>query len=114
MAGDASGDRREGDDRTRDRPAEPTDERTTVRNVRGATDAGSASDGDRIPIDLSSDAARDGERRTHDESEDDPYGPEPSSTPIEPGDPALENVLFVVLGAAAMLLVLVRVVSLPF
>ncbi|NKE34484.1 hypothetical protein GWG54_01375 [Natronococcus sp. JC468] len=106
MAGDASGDRREGDDRTRDRPAEPTDERTTVRNVRGAADASSATDGDRIPIDLSSDRA--------DESEDDPYAPEPSSTPIEPGDPALENVLFVVLGAAAMLLVLVRVVSLPF
>lgn len=38
--------------------------------------------------------------------------PEASSTIIEAGTPTLENALFVVLGAIAMLLVIVRLVSL--
>ncbi|SIR96001.1 DUF7312 domain-containing protein [Natronorubrum thiooxidans] len=68
-------------------------------------------DGDeyRIPLDLS-ETPNEGET---DATEDDPYGPEPSSTPIEPGEPALENVLFVFLGAVAMVLVIFRVVSIP-
>ncbi|MFU8869150.1 hypothetical protein [Natronococcus sp.] len=114
MAGDASGDRR--DDGTREQPtAGSTDERETVRNVRDTTDVEPirGDDRDRIPIDLSSydSAATDAGEN---EDEDDPYGPEPSSTPIERGDPDLENAIFVVLGAIAMLLVIARVVSLPF
>ncbi|ARS89143.1 DUF7312 domain-containing protein [Natrarchaeobaculum aegyptiacum] len=68
-------------------------------------------DADRIRIDLSSDdSVGGGGESSHD---DDPRAPEPSSTPIEAGDPSLENVLFVILGAVAMILVIVRFVSLP-
>ncbi|AGB36475.1 DUF7312 domain-containing protein [Natronococcus occultus] len=114
MAGDASGDRHEGDDGTRERSASGSaDEHTTVRNVR---DTARATDDDRIPIDLSSydaGAGADGTTETEDE-EDDPYAPEPSSTPIHPGTPSLESAVFVLLGAVAMLLVIARVVSLVF
>ncbi|WP_255194383.1 DUF7312 domain-containing protein [Natronobeatus ordinarius] len=66
---------------------------------------------ERIPIDLA-DRPR-GDEAVDDDS--DPYGPEPSSTPVEPGDPSLENAIFVFLGAVLMLLVIVRLVSLlPF
>lgn len=42
---------------------------------------------------------------------DDPYAPEPSSTPIERGDPTLENAVFVLIGAVAMMLVIFRMAS---
>ncbi|WP_440769834.1 DUF7312 domain-containing protein [Natronorubrum sp. DTA28] len=67
----------------------------------------------RVPLDLSGGpdedepAADEGE----DADEDDPYAPEPSSTPIEPGEPTLENILFVVLGAVAMVLVMFQLAS---
>lgn len=62
-------------------------------------DAGS----ERIPIDADRSAL---------ESEPEPPAPEASSTIIEAGTPTLENAVFVVLGAIAMLLVIVRLVSL--
>ncbi|MDG5817540.1 hypothetical protein [Natronococcus sp. A-GB7] len=121
MAGDAPGDRREGNDGTREQPtAGSTDERTTVRNVRDTTEAAPVRSGDRdrIPIDLSSYDSADADTDAGDgeggDEADDPYAPEPSSTPIERGEPSLENAVFVVLGAIAMLLVIARVVSLPF
>ena len=117
MAGDASGDRREGDDRTRERQTTgSTDEHTTVRNVRDTADVAPATDDDRIPIDLSSyddGVGADGTTESEDD-EDDPYAPEPSSTPIDRGNPSLESAVFVLLGAVAMLLVIARVVSLVF
>ena len=70
----------------------------------------------RIPIDI--DGIHEDDRtnsRTDDaanENDVDPYGPEPSSTPIEAGDPSLENALFVLLGAILMLAVVARLVSL--
>ncbi|WP_121742188.1 DUF7312 domain-containing protein [Natronorubrum halophilum] len=66
-------------------------------------------DGYRIPLDLSG-----ADDETDDADTDDSYAPEPSSTPIEPGDPALENVLFVFLGAVVMILVIFRTISIPF
>lgn len=63
---------------------------------------------DRIPIDLS--GGSDDRDTDDDAAEDDEYGPEASSTPIEGGDPDLENALFVLLGAVAMMLVIVRLV----
>ncbi|SEW21763.1 DUF7312 domain-containing protein [Natrinema salifodinae] len=71
-------------------------------------------DGDRnrIPIDLS--GSRDDDSDETDETgTEGEYVPEDSSTPIEPGDPDLENALFVLLGAVAMVLVLVRLVMIP-
>jgi len=67
---------------------------------------------DRIPIDLS---ASDDEDDSDDAvaTESDGYTPEASSTPIEPGDPDLENALFVLLGAVAMVLVIARLLMLP-
>ncbi|PGF15572.1 hypothetical protein CP556_05175 [Natrinema sp. CBA1119] len=64
---------------------------------------------DRIPIDLSG-GSDDRDTDEADAFEDDEYGPEASSTPIEGGDPDLENALFVLLGAVAMMLVIVRLV----
>ncbi|ELZ07421.1 DUF7312 domain-containing protein [Natrialba aegyptia] len=72
---------------------------------------------ERIPIDLSArgtDAEnRDDERHTGDDA-DDPYAPEPSSAPVESGDPSLEHIIFVALGAVATILVLARVVLVTF
>lgn len=67
-------------------------------------------DDDRIPLDLSdsSDAADGDGTDAADE-----YTPESNSTPIEPGDPDVESALFVLLGAIAMVLVLVRLVMIP-
>ncbi|WP_408957303.1 hypothetical protein [Natrinema sp. 74] len=65
---------------------------------------------DRIPIDLSDSSETDEPTETDDGDE---YVPEANSTPIEPGDPDLENVLFVILGAIAMVLVFVRLISIP-
>ncbi|QLK24908.1 hypothetical protein HYG81_12400 [Natrinema zhouii] len=63
---------------------------------------------DRIPIDLSGSDDRDADE--DEATEDDEYGPEASSTPIEGGNPDLENALFVLLGAVAMMLVIARLV----
>lgn len=69
---------------------------------------------ERIPIDTDRSAidtdqsAIDADRSATDA----PPAPEASSTIIEAGTPTLENALFVVLGAIAMLLVIVRLVSL--
>jgi len=68
-----------------------------------------ADENGRIPIDLS--GASDGDDATATESDE--YTPEASSTPIEPGEPDLENALFVLLGAIAMVLVIARLLMLP-
>ncbi|MFC4246822.1 hypothetical protein ACFOZ7_07385 [Natribaculum luteum] len=44
--------------------------------------------------------------------EGDSFGPEPNSTPVEPGDPTLENATFVLLGAISMVLVMLRLAAL--
>lgn len=112
MAGDASGDRRDESESTGG-PREPpatgsTGEETTGPNGNAADARDRTADGDRIPLDLSgSGPDEDGE------DEDDSYAPEPSSTPIERGDPTLENAVFVVLGALAMILVIARMVAIP-
>ncbi|ELY44353.1 DUF7312 domain-containing protein [Natronorubrum sulfidifaciens] len=95
-------DEREFDDRT------GHDGRISVDTSRSSTEVGGPDDEYRIPLDLSETSDDD-----PDDAEADPYGPEPSSTPVEAGDPELENVLFVVLGALAMLLVIFQVVSIP-
>ncbi|WP_254767291.1 DUF7312 domain-containing protein [Salinilacihabitans rarus] len=38
----------------------------------------------------------------------DPYAPEPSSAPVEPEEPTLENAIFVLLGVFGTVLVLLR------
>ncbi|THE66448.1 hypothetical protein D8Y22_02505 [Salinadaptatus halalkaliphilus] len=81
---------------TAEEPADPESE--------SMTDDGS----DRITLDLRPEADDES-----DAAEDDPHAPEPSSTPIEAGNPDLEHVLFVVLGAIAMVLVLVQLVTIP-
>ncbi|ELY71373.1 DUF7312 domain-containing protein [Natrinema versiforme] len=108
MADDPSGNDttdRWGEPSATDPDAEPTTEASE-------TNEGDSSDGDwdRIPLDLS-----DSSDESDDEAatDDDEYAPEASSTPIESGDPDLENALFVVLGAIAMVLVLVRLLSVP-
>lgn len=104
-----SSDRRE---HRRGADRDPTEHRDRPDRVDGEDDAVADDDEYRIPLDLSRDDAT-GDDLDSDADEDDPYGPEPSSTPIEPGDPDLENVIFVFLGAVAMALVLFRIVSLP-
>lgn len=95
----ASGDDEWGDPDRLDRP-----------NDGDQTDRDDPDEGwDRIPIDLSG-GSDDRETDEDDAFEDDEYGPEASSTPIEGGDPDLENALFVLLGAVAMMLVIVRLV----
>ncbi|RQG97858.1 DUF7312 domain-containing protein [Natrarchaeobius chitinivorans] len=94
---------------------DPRSERDSIGLGAGSTDGAGEADADRerIPIDLSGDRYPDPDE-SDDDADDDRYVPEPSSTPIETGDPSLENALFVVLGAVAMILVIVRVISLPF
>jgi|AntDeeMetageno50_2_1112565.scaffolds.fasta_scaffold02970_2 hypothetical protein len=95
----ASGDDEWGDPDRLDRP-----------NDGDRTDRDGPDEGwDRIPIDLSG-GSDDRETDEDDAFEGDEYGPEASSTPIEGGDPDLENALFVLLGAVAMMLVIVRLV----
>ena len=43
--------------------------------------------------------------------ERDSYAPEPSSAPVEPGDPKLEHAAFVLLGAIATVLVMIRIAA---
>ena len=108
---------RSSDERPTRDDREPTDRRD--RFARDDGPSGSVVDDDsdeyRIPLDLSrdDDATRDDRDPDGAEDGDDQYAPEPSSTPIEPGDPDLENVIFVFLGAVAMALVLFRIMSLP-
>ncbi|MFC4436841.1 MULTISPECIES: DUF7312 domain-containing protein [Natrialbaceae] len=114
MAGDASGGRRDETDGSQEPLATDRDASNTTEEGWNVTDSdadGRPANSDRIPIDLSSGA--DGNEEDPEDDADDPYAPEPSSTPIERGDPSLENAAFVVLGALAMILVIVRVVSLP-
>ncbi|MCU4975082.1 hypothetical protein OB955_20490 [Halobacteria archaeon AArc-m2/3/4] len=90
------------------RPADGDVSRTT------ATDE-TAQEWGRIPIDVDEGADNrtdPAESSNDDDTEEEVFGPEPSSTPIESGAPSLENALFVVLGAIAMGLVLFRLVSL--
>ena len=47
-----------------------------------------------------------------DQADDRPYGPEPSSTPIDPGTIDFEHAVFVLLGALAMVAVLVWIAGL--
>ncbi|WP_254522344.1 DUF7312 domain-containing protein [Natrinema caseinilyticum] len=81
----------------------------TDANDRGDTET---ADGTRdgLPLDLSG-SSDDGTGA--DPSLEDEYTPEANSTPIEPGDPDLENALFVLLGAIAMVLVLLRLITIP-
>jgi len=102
----ASGDDEWGDPDRLDRPnADDQADRDGDQTDRDDGDAG----WDRIPIDLSG-GSDDRETDEDDAFEGDEYGPEASSTPIEGGDPDLENALFVLLGAVAMMLVIVRLV----
>ena len=71
-----------------------------------------ADEDDRIPLDLSG-AGDEDDDTTATVTESDGYTPEASSTPIEPGDPDLENALFVLLGVIAMVLVIARLLMLP-
>ncbi|MEY7848609.1 hypothetical protein AB7C87_05330 [Natrarchaeobius sp. A-rgal3] len=73
-------------------------------------DVESGPERERIPIDLSGEPEPDDEQ----DEEEEVYAPEPSSTPIESGDPSIENVLFVLLGVMAMILVIFHVISLLF
>lgn len=81
-------------------------DRTSADDRRERDDA----DGgwDRIPLDLSDSSDADDSDAETDAGDE--YTPEDSSTPIEPGDPDLENALFVLLGAIAMVLVFARLV----
>ncbi|WP_049926151.1 DUF7312 domain-containing protein [Halopiger goleimassiliensis] len=68
---------------------------------------------DRIPIDLSRDESEGENEEENEDADEDEYAPEPNDAPIEAGDPSLENVLFVLLGALVMLALIARVVSIP-
>ncbi|MDQ2049906.1 hypothetical protein RBH26_05360 [Natronolimnohabitans sp. A-GB9] len=134
MAEDASGDG--GDDRSAP-PTEPdgtqsetddrqptVDDRQPTTNDRQPTvddwtlpNREDRSDDDaaeyRIPLDLSGSADETDDESTETaETDDDQYGPEPSSAPVEPGNPTLEGAIFVFLGAIAMLLVFFRLFGL--
>ncbi|RQG91489.1 adhesin [Natrarchaeobius halalkaliphilus] len=92
----------------------PRDGSSDIEPVSTATDTDSETERDRIPIDLSRTPADDDRTEPdEDEDEDDPYAPEPSSTPIVAGEPDLENALFVIIGALAMILVTVRLIWIP-
>lgn len=102
-----------GDDASSDGPdsRDGRDDGPDVQPARTPDATGSGWGGDdRIPIDLS---GSDTEQESTDTGESDEYAPEPSSSPIEPGDPDLEHAAFILLGAIAMVLVIVRVLALP-
>ena len=123
MAGDASGsgpDDRDDDARDNGSRIDPgndgSDREGTVSDgadrgetgfvfgeTRPVDDASADGERERIPIDRT-------ERAQDDESAQ--FGPEPSSTPVEPGEPSLENAVFVLLGVVLMVLVILRLVSL--
>lgn len=87
-----------GESSTADPDSDPADDGNLAEHV----------DDDRIPLDLST---SDDDDATATESDE--YTPEASSTPIEPGEPDLENALFVLLGAIAMVLVIARLLMFP-
>ncbi|MFP8954493.1 hypothetical protein ACLI4Z_16215 [Natrialbaceae archaeon A-arb3/5] len=95
-----------GDEAATETPTSGTDDA-----VGWSSDAGTEAERDRIPLDLS--GGRDDEADDA-ESDEDEYGPEPSSAPVEAGNPSLESALFVAVGAVAMILTIVYVVSLLF
>jgi hypothetical protein len=114
MANEPSG--RDGDDAddrwidpsTTEPEVEPADNPNgTGDTATDGTDPDGSDAWNGIPIDLSGSSDADGS------ADADERRPEASSTPIEPGQPDLENALFVLLGAIAMVLVLVRLVLLP-
>lgn len=101
---------------------EPEDSEQSRHTLEAPEDDDTGETSDRIPMNLGGwkeetaiadepDANEDGD--VEDESEEF-VGPEPGSTPIEPESPSLENAVFVVIGAIAMVLVLARLVSLGF
>ncbi|AXR80898.1 DUF7312 domain-containing protein [Natrarchaeobaculum sulfurireducens] len=86
---------------------------STASSIDGFDDSsGDPDDRARIRLDLSREDDRE-DGSSDDQLDDDSYGPEPSSAPVEAGEPRLENVVFVLLGAIAMLLVVGRVVAIP-
>ncbi|GAB7018387.1 DUF7312 domain-containing protein [Halostagnicola bangensis] len=96
------------------RPAERQTDGRRAEQSSGPSDDHSGEDWGRIPIDLASDDDRTAESADADarsDDEDDAHRPEPSSTPVVPGDPSLEGAVFVVLGAVAMVLVMFRLAS---
>ncbi len=123
MPDEPSGTRDDADDGRTDRSVTESDadaNRADPDGNRGVADRNDSERGDsfwddrddddgRIPLDLSG-SSDDDEDATDGE---DGYAPESNSTVIEPGDPELESVLFVLLGAIAMVLVLVRLVMIP-
>lgn len=71
------------------------------------------SDDEFVPTDHRATATRTDEHQGDDADQThERLGPEPSSAPIEAGEPSLENALFVLLGALASVAVIVRAVSL--
>ncbi|ELY59034.1 DUF7312 domain-containing protein [Natronolimnohabitans innermongolicus] len=106
-------DRRRGDSENGENGGTDADDRAGI----GAVDDTAAVDRDdeyRIPLDLSGGDADEGANTDgeSDAGEEPQYGPEPSSTPVEPGNPSLEAAVFVILGAMAMMFVMVRLFGL--
>ncbi len=98
--------------------ADSTDERISDERLNdrtpGSGDEHSDEDWGRIPIDLAREddgAAESPDADAESVDEDDQHRPEPSSTPVVPGDPSLEGAVFVLLGAVAMVLVMFRLAS---
>ena len=123
MPEDASGDGSDNRD-GRDAGSQPnagldTDRKADSESAGWETERGEDRHETRIPIDLSgSETDTDTDRESDDSDADadadgDEYTPEPSTAPIEAGDPDLEHALFVLLGAVAMVLVIARLLALP-
>jgi hypothetical protein len=117
MAGDASGDRSDEGDLADSSREPPATDSVGENEIGWNADDGNARErtpnDDRIPLDLSGNVSDDADEESDADVEDDPYAPEPSSTPIERGDPSLENAAFVALGALAMVLVIARIITIP-
>ncbi len=89
-------------------PADASEPGSDDRDV-GRTDATERTDWSPTAFD---EPGRDGDDRSAEIDESDSFGPEPNSTPVEPGDPTLENATFVLLGAISMVLVMLRLAAL--
>ncbi|WP_254528089.1 DUF7312 domain-containing protein [Natrinema gelatinilyticum] len=109
MADDPSGAGGEPDDRRHDTWGSDPGLGSTA-DSESADASGGEGTWDGVPLDLSG-SSDDG--TSADPDLEDEYTPEANSTPIEPGDPDLENVLFVLLGAIGMVLVLLRLITIP-
>ena len=92
---------RVGSDGARSRSTDPTP-------VGGSGADGAAGRGDGSPFGEVDAEAKAGD----DPAEDRPYGPEPSSTPVDPGTIDFEHAVFVLLGALAMVAVLIWIAGL--